>query len=264
MGELITFVGDSHGQAGWLNLVIRTAAREGSHLLLALGDFGLWPGGGGERFLDDVERHLTKHDSTMLWIDGNHDWHDRRLEFLPENDGLVTIRPHLRYIPRGTVFSLPGAPRCLAVGGAVSIDKEWRTEGVNWWATEALQPDDVGRCMAAGEVDLVVSHDAPLEVQVGRISFPEGDAHRQLLSQIRASARPRWWWGGHWHERLSQLSGVGGFTTRFEVLHADVSQNKGLGWAVVDSDVFALDGDDPTVTPPPGEFAKVISARHPE
>lgn len=221
--ERVCFVGDVHGDTGFLLSAVRWAVRERDcRMLVQLGDFGFWPGPAGVAFLDAVERELAATDSALLCIDGNHDWHDWLAALRPGSDGLNRIRPHLWHAPRGSVLPLPGADRCLAAGGAPSIDKNARIEGLSWWAGETLSHTDVERCFGAidlGPIDLVISHDAPLEVPLGELlPWPPGYAHRRILSAIGWRARPRSWFSGHYHRRVSTVIELGGRPCAAEVL----------------------------------------------
>lgn len=205
--ERICFVGDAHGDSGFLASVGRWAAERSCRTLVQLGDFGFWPGPDGVRFLDAVERDLARTGSVLVCVDGNHDWHDWLATLSPGPDGLNRIRPHLWHAPRGSVLPLPGASRALAVGGAPSIDRNARVEGASWWAGETISHAEVERCFQAidqGPIDVVLSHDAPLEMPLGPLTpWPAGDAHRRILSAIGMRATPRHWFAGHYHRRVS-------------------------------------------------------------
>jgi hypothetical protein len=235
--ESVCFIGDSHGNEPWVHFVVQFAAEEGVRRFVQVGDFGFWPGPEGKAFLQNVSAHLVGLNAGMTVIEGNHDWHEWLATLVPESDGLVTIAPHLRWAPRGTVFPLPGADRCLAVGGAPSIDQDSRIEGVDWWRGETLTAAEVEQCLAAGPVDVVVAHDCPVEIPVsGLLGWPPGEAHRRIMSAIWTSARPRWWFSGHYHQRVSaRLANPDGSSTRFEVLDCDESEDTGRGWIIVEA-----------------------------
>ena len=60
--ERVLLTGDVHGNTMWVTgHVLRQAKRHGCQLVLQLGDFGIWPGPGGKRFLDVVDREAAKH-----------------------------------------------------------------------------------------------------------------------------------------------------------------------------------------------------------
>ena len=97
-----------------------------------------------------------------------------------------------------------GAERVCFVGDAHG-DTGFLASVVRWAAERSCA--DVERCFQAideGPVDLVLSHDAPLEVPLGPLTpWPPGDAHRRILSAIGARAKPRHWFAGHYHRRVS-------------------------------------------------------------
>ncbi|MBP3836167.1 MAG: hypothetical protein J6E31_03645, partial [Pyramidobacter sp.] len=66
---------------------------------------------------------------------------------------------HLR---RGQVYEIEGKS-FFCMGGAMSIDKEWHTEGESWWPGENITTDDMRRGVEALEkrgnkVDYVLTH----------------------------------------------------------------------------------------------------------
>jgi hypothetical protein len=69
----------------------------------------------------------------------------------------------LDWADRGAVWEWCGV-RFDAFGGAVSIDQEWRTAGLSWWATEEIKDAEVDRLIdraGPGGVDVLLTHDAP-------------------------------------------------------------------------------------------------------
>lgn len=260
MTGLTTFVGDSHSDAPWLTMVMSAAKNAGSDRLIQLGDFGLWPGRSGETFLNEVAGSLEHYDMELLFIDGNHDWHEQRLQFQPDEDGLVTVRPRLRFAPRGTVLELVPGVRALAIGGAPSIDRGYRTQGVSWWPEETVSYAEMERCIKVGQVDVVLAHDAPLGPHFRALApWETGLAHRKLMSEIWVSARPRWWFSAHYHQRVSEQVYRDGLSTRFEILDCNISQESGFGWVTIDDEALRLRGDNSRISPAAGRLTKTIS-----
>ncbi len=196
----VALVGDSHGALGWAQRVVRRAAADGVHHLIQLGDFGYWPKkAAGRHFLDELDRELERAGSHLWWLRGNHEDQHALLSLAPGDDGLVPISDRIRWIPDGTVIDWSGR-RVLVLGGAPSIDADERDEGVDWFPTEILSEAAVRAALAAGPVDVVLSHDCPAGVDLGRLTdWGPGDNHRALLAKIAASARPRLWAHGHYH-----------------------------------------------------------------
>lgn len=272
----ICFLGDVHGQSSWVRYVVKQAAKRGCKQIVQLGDFGFWPRVKerpmvlskrwdepprfvgppvlelNEGFIDEVEASLAEFDMEMTIIDGNHEWHDYLATLVPDEQGFVVIRPHIRWATRGTTWSWEDVT-FLAVGGAPSIDRDLRAEGYSWWPGETLSESDVQRCLKAGRVDVVVSHDAPYEERLeGLHDWPPGDEHRRLLSQIVRSAQPRWLFHGHYHMRFSAMTHVGQALVRTEAIDRDSSMTK--GYLIVSLDALSRAGYDPALTTQPGEI----------
>lgn len=134
--------------------------------LIVLGDFGLvWDGCAEDEWWLEW---LDERPWTTLFIDGNHENH-RLLAEYPEREwhgGMVhEIRPHVLHLIRGHVFDVDGT-KLLAMGGADSHDKEYRTEGETWWPEEVPSESERSRCLGSLDahdwrVDCVLTHDAP-------------------------------------------------------------------------------------------------------
>ena len=54
------------------------------------------------------------------------------------------ITDSIYYEIRGEIYNLNGKI-CLSLGGAESMDKEFRTEGISWWSQEQITEDDIRR-----------------------------------------------------------------------------------------------------------------------
>lgn len=191
--------GDTHGNTSALcNIAIPQAKKNGCEYIVQCGDFGYWEHQqDGVKFLNKVSKSLVRENIVMYWLDGNHENHPLLWEKYPENeDGFCEVRPNLFYLPRGKVWKF-GDVTCLALGGAFSIDKEWRVaeelahgplggrfsadprvaeeqaerysrgdyEHTLWWPTEMTTKEDgeraIRHAMADGPVDIMFTHDCP-------------------------------------------------------------------------------------------------------
>jgi len=187
------------------------AHRKGARAIVQVGDFGFWAEGWGtEHYLDSIEKDAREYGIPVYWLDGNHEDHSRKAEFNdPEN------RPMTTYLPRGFRWDWWGK-RFMAVGGAMSVDKHYRKEGVSWWPEELLTDDEVDyACRDDGiPVDVVFSHDCPRGVNIPGVgpdtksgvrgSWPadvlyEAEIHRNKVRKIWESVMPGLWVHGHYH-----------------------------------------------------------------
>ena len=214
--ERVLLAGDWHGNADWAEACTAAAAEAGCPVVLQLGDFGLWPGRADE-YLDRVDGAAERAGVAVVWIDGNHEDHDAldRWRDRAGPTGLVPMRPHVTWAPRGTRWTWSGM-RFGALGGAVSIDRFLRREGVNWWPQEAVAPADVER-LGDGPLDVLVTHAAPAAVTFPvppRLRLPaaivaDARAGRALLHDAVHRTRPRLVVHGHHHFRYrAEVDGV--------------------------------------------------------
>jgi hypothetical protein len=108
------------------------------HIILGDGGF-LWPGNEkGDAYL---YKTLAFRPFPLLCVIGNHESILGRQD-LPEVDIgigekviLVNEKPFVAYLKRGKVYTINGFT-FLVLGGALSIDQEFRKEGISWWENE--------------------------------------------------------------------------------------------------------------------------------
>jgi len=212
----VYLTGDIHGQ-----LSVRRLGRDNfpdgrsltrDDFVIILGDFGLvWDGSKSDEYWLDW---LEGKPWTTLFIDGNHENHPL-LAAHPTRafcGGTVhEIRPHVLHLMRGNVFDLPvggGTKSFLAMGGAASHDRQWRTEGRSWWPEEIPSDEERETCEASLEqcgwhVDHVLTHDAPSDM-VPKIGILSGrrfraDEYERWLNSIAYRTEFGHWWMGHYH-----------------------------------------------------------------
>lgn len=216
--QLIAFAGDWHGNKAWALDTIDALADRGIHTIIHCGDFGVWPGRGGRHYARDVNDQLGVRDMTLMLCPGNHEDWDVLDRIQLTGNGIGMLRygvpqgtpSQIFYLARGARWTWEGI-RFAALGGAVSIDREFRRLGGQnrtWWPQEACRPADVERLAAGGPVDVLVCHDrpfaAPLPLQtpswVPFYLLAESDAHRQLIQQAVNAVQPRVVVHGHYHD----------------------------------------------------------------
>ena len=200
----IVFVGDVHGEFYILEKIEKVRQPD---MIIQCGDFGFWPealtynweiNGGEYSFYP-----LKRIGCPVLFCDGNHEDH-HSLRNLPENGMLPET--NVRYMRRGSTIDLPDGRTILFMGGAISIDKGLRTEGVDWFPEETISYKDMMN-LPDKKIDIVVSHTCP-ESWVKDISGTNGmyidnDPSREALQQILDLYHPPLWFFGHWHYRMN-------------------------------------------------------------
>ena len=221
---MIYITGDTHGEKGRFYdkmLAPGGSLTEGDYLIIC-GDFGyIFRNDDDEKnFLNDLENLPY----TLLFVDGNHEnfpaiyacpiveWHGGKAH---------RIRKNIFHLMRGEVFEIDGKS-FFAMGGAYSIDKYTRTEGLSWWSEE--QPSDDEYKNAAKnlkergfKVDYMITHTLPREMILRLGKYP--DAHDMeltgFLEWVMYETDFKHWYCGHWHSDLE-------LTDKFTVLWFDI------------------------------------------
>ena len=175
-------------------------------IILQAGDMGFWP----RRELTIKERQKIRHGGKLLepnmqnhtkmyWCDGNHE----DFEMLKSRT-TDELWPGVFYMPRGKTLTLPDGRLVLFMGGAASVDKAWRTLGINWFPEEEISMQDYMNLDPNMRIDIVISHTCPMEIPIhsalGIDAIRENDWSRKALSMIRDRYRPSLWYFGHWHK----------------------------------------------------------------
>jgi hypothetical protein len=204
----LTIMGDTHGEwgilNGWLNV-------QRPDILIVCGDFGYWPG------IKEYSMKRIKNPVTdIYWCDGNHENHHAlAAKLIKGEDEFI---PNVFYMERGSVKDFPFLGTTLFLGGADSIDKEWRTPGHSWFPEEILTIKQVEDCGFEGIVDTIISHTSPEEFDIKLKGFDNKwkerkftDPSRVALSLALEMYKPKNWYFGHWHTnqygKYSPLSG---------------------------------------------------------
>lgn len=197
----IYVVGDLHGDWGRLNELIN---KKSPKVILQCGDFGYWPKlEVSKPVLYGMQKSWKlkgiKHGEThVFWCDGNHEDH----WYLRDNPTLIDYG-NVHYQRRGSITMLPDGRTVLFVGGAESIDKEYRKIGIDWFPEELISLDDLDRAMSyLSKIDIIISHTCPLEFDVTGSDFKLNDPSRVALSRILEKYKPDLWYFGHWHKYL--------------------------------------------------------------
>lgn len=259
--EVVALAGDWHGNTDWAQNALGALARLGVTRVYHLGDFGVWPGPAGERYLDRI--HLTCRRYGMdIWVTpGNHEDWDQIHDLWRQ--GQSRIRPTIRVLQRGFRWQ-HGGRDFVSLGGAPSIDFEHRTEGSSWWRAEMISEREAREVAADGPADVMLAHDAPDggTVAVETIIHTPPDRSpwsaaglryaaegRELMNLAFAGVRPKVFAHGHYHATDDGTRG----STRFLSLGCDGQQGNLALLRLADLAV-SWDGTWPSDNPtPPGK-----------
>lgn len=231
VSDRVMVAGDWHGDNLWATEVIDRTAAAGIDTILHLGDFGIWPGEYGKKYLRSVERVCAWHGIKMVITPGNHeDWariDEKKVKDKGDGWGAVKhLDEHIILLPRAHRVELEysgGSRSLVSLGGAPSIDFPNRREHFSWWRTEAITMGDVQRTIDGGHADIMVAHDSPdlpyaapavaniiHDKNAGRYWSPEGLRYaaegRQLMHMAYEGVKPKMFFHGHFHAYSSRVT----------------------------------------------------------
>ena len=171
---MIYVTGDTHGSYKRLRAFFRNMPVTKSDVLIILGDTGL------NYFADERDLPHQKSASrlplTLLCLRGNH---DRRVEGMAcyrhetsfgGNVYFEDAYPDILFASEGGIYEMEGKS-ALLVGGAYSVDKEWRlSPGHNWFADEQIsdacnEESESNHQARDWRIDTVLTHTCPFRFE---------------------------------------------------------------------------------------------------
>jgi hypothetical protein len=212
---MIVAIGDVHGKFDQLTVKMEVVLEGNMGVnFVQLGDFGL----GFEQpvrdwnTLNPINELLKQSDSMMYVIRGNHDnpafwykgcgYHFSNIKFVPD-DSIVIIEDK----------------RCYFAGGAVSIDRTRRRQGIDYWSGEETNEGFRGLIEIWDKIDILFTHDvyhpcSPYTIQNSeavKYFVPMDDTLIKDLERSQVIMRglyedilrtnPKFtWYHGHYHE----------------------------------------------------------------
>jgi len=198
MKSNVLFLGDTHGNLNIVNKAVEIANKNKSKYIVQVGDFGYFPLLYPE-FIQSINTNTP-----LLFIDGNHDDHWNLPHSANEvvhisllNSVFEGINQPIYYIPRGYKASW-GNKTLLFLGGAKSIDKQYRTLGLDYWTEEEVSYRDYVKCISQLDtrIDVLVTHTAP---RSSVIDYVEEDYSSSAIEQLVTEAKPSLLIHGHHH-----------------------------------------------------------------
>lgn len=209
---MVYITGDIHGDPRRIVEFSEKLGLTGQDVVVILGDVGAnYDLGPRDEWMKGV---LAGISPTILCIHGNH---EARPETVPGyvekkwNGGAVLVQPgypNLLFAKDGEIYSLNGK-RCIAIGGAYSVDKHIRlVRGWAWFPDE--QPSEqikayVEQRLAENQIDVVFSHTCPDQYEPVECFLPGidqsevDDSTERWLGELEQSIHYSAWYCGHWH-----------------------------------------------------------------
>lgn len=155
---------------------------------------------------------LKNRPFTVCFVDGNHENHPR-LAALPQEirwGGIVgKVANNIYHLKRGEIYEICGK-KILTFGGAQSIDKLTRVEGISWWPEEVPSYHEMDHCLDSMQlhqhkVDIIVGHTCAFYraqimcAKYGIFTEKESDPTCRMLEHIVQTCEHEAFYCGHWH-----------------------------------------------------------------
>lgn len=149
---------------------------------------------------------LKDRNFTTLFVDGNHENFDllNKYPVVEWNGGLVhMINDSLIHLMRGQVYVIDGI-KIFTMGGATSIDKYRRTEGVSWWKEEIPSQKEFNDALDNldkhnWEVDIVITHTTSLRMMERMGYEKENNPLNKFFDMLEKDLKFKKWYFGHFH-----------------------------------------------------------------
>jgi len=175
---MITVIGDVHGKYERYHKIIRQTEKH--PYTIQLGDFGF-------RYETLKNVDSTKH----LILPGNHD-----------NYSMCYRYPHFL---GDYGYSSLNKVEFFYYRGAYSIDRQYRTIGIDWWEDEQVSIDQFMRARELyrqTQPKIVITHDCPQNI--AHLMLNQGDRVYEnttgwALQELLNIHEPDLWIFGHWH-----------------------------------------------------------------
>jgi predicted phosphodiesterase len=213
----ILLAGDTHGDISHCQYLVLKALTNECDRVFILGDFGYWEHQkAGVRFLDQLNEYASGLDVPVYFLDGNHDKTSLLMDRygdLRDEEGFVIVRPHVLYAPRGHRWTWDNGVRFIALGGAYSVDKDWRLQQEElypdewppeslWFPEEEMSDEDMDHFLEdRTQVDVMLAHDKPRSSSPkwNRKDLLECLPNQDRMQRAMRALRPKAYFHGHLH-----------------------------------------------------------------
>lgn len=206
----VGIAGDWHGDTMSAIAMLKILHSHGITEVYHVGDFGVYGDRDGEKYLRAVTRQLEMYDMTCFVTEGNHEDFGKINSIPVSEDGKQWVTERISLLPRGYRWEQDGHS-FVSFGGAASINFTSLKKDISWWSEEAITAGDVYRLGAGGEADVMISHDAPLNIptletmkEATSSDWAANELEYAYQSQLMMTyaveaVRPKLFFHGHYH-----------------------------------------------------------------
>lgn len=208
----VRIVGDVHGKFDRYKKIIADCDRS-----IQVGDLGI----GFRHFGGARHGEFTRNPPHYAMVRGNH-------RFIRGNhDSPIECRKHSQWIEDGTVEN-----DVMFIGGALSIDKEWRVEHFSFWQDEEVSIEELNKFVdiyATVRPRVMITHECPESIaplageHYGIKLDPKfASRTRQAFQSMFEIHQPEEWYFGHWHHSMDRVVNGTRFICLAELEYRDV------------------------------------------
>jgi hypothetical protein len=194
MNQKLLITGDIHGDFGALNKII---TKKSPSYCIVCGDSAyFWAG--------EHQKCKIKPNNTKIYLlPGNHeDWNLFEKIIGRNGPDPIEIEPNIFYCPIGS-STIINNKTFLFIGGADSIDKQWRTAGISWFSQEVLNEKDLEYIVSRNiKADVIFSHTCPFIFNIfDKLGIYDKlyDPTSRLLDIVWEQFKPKNWFFAHFH-----------------------------------------------------------------
>lgn len=228
--------GDWHGNIGYAKAILNHVnTNDKPDIYIHLGDFNFYGDEKGLNFLEAVNNILVEQNRVMWVVDGNHEDFDWLLSIPINDDGRRQVMSNIYHLPRGFNWTWNNK-NFVALGGAASVDKKHRTEGVDWFSQENITEKDVDKALDNENIDVMFTHESPLNLSNYVIDDEEvckwSNHNRDCISRVTAALKPKLLVHGHHHRAYvdsfldTQVIGLGKDNSEFDRNYLEIFINE--------------------------------------
>lgn len=205
---MIYITGDTHGEFSRLSHLKQT----NEDMIIVLGDAGI------NYYLNNKDDELKKiiglYGIKLFCVQGNHEERPENIKSYKEVEmfgGKVFIEekyPYIIFAKNGECYNI-GGKKVLVIGGAYSIDKNYRLiNGYQWFKDEQLTEDEKENMLKkykGKHVDIILSHTCPLKyepVETFPIFMDQTKVDKSMekfLDIVEETIDYDKWYCGHYH-----------------------------------------------------------------
>ncbi|MCT1365047.1 MULTISPECIES: metallophosphoesterase [unclassified Microbacterium] len=225
--QRVAVVGDVHGNFRWLDIVARAVQELAPEVttMLQLGDWAMDP--------DTTDEALDGTAIERIYVTlGNHENWGQITPLLDAHPGAaVRVSKITWLLPRPGRLTI-GGRSVLSLGGAVSVDRAWRQEGVSYWKDEEITSEHVKSAIAGGPAEVMLTHEPPAGTPVRSVqeilrTNPMGFPDDALRDSANSRARVAKVWNIVYPELLihGHMHAPGGGQTEYGLRVASLGQD---------------------------------------